>query len=375
MTWLQEQATQRNAAGLQRTLRARQPGLVDIASNDYLGLSGDRDVVEAGVRAMRTWGAGATGSRLVSGHTVLHAELESALSELVAADRTLVFSSGYLANLAAITALTDADTLLLSDAYNHASIVDACRLSRAEVHVYPNGSVAALRATLESNERKRAVIVTDAVFSVDGNLAPLAELARTADDFDALLIVDEAHSIGVLGHAGAGACAGAGILSERLVRTFTLSKSLGSQGGAVAAGSEVIEHLINSARSFIFDTGLAPAAAGSALAATAKVLSDPGLPQRALAATKRLAATARAAGWRVHPHDAAVASLPVGSAAGAVLAQQICRDTGVEIGCFRPPSVPDGIARLRMTGHANLRRGDFGLVEQALRTAGEKVDR
>ena len=134
MTWLQEQASRRRAHGLQRTLRAREPGArsIDVASNDYLGLSTDARVIDAGIDALRTWGAGATGSRLVSGHTALHAELESALANLVAADRTLVFSSGYLANLAAVTALTDGDTLLLSDAHNHASIIDACRLSRAQ---------------------------------------------------------------------------------------------------------------------------------------------------------------------------------------------------------------------------------------------------
>lgn len=371
--WLQHHAAQRHAAGLQRTLRTRTPGRIDIASNDYLGLSRDLDVIEAGVTALRTWGAGATGSRLVSGHTALHAELESALANLLGAQRTLVFSSGYLANLAALTALTDENTLLLSDAYNHASIVDACRLSRAKVQVYPNGDVAAARTALAATTHPRKVVVTDAVFSVDGTLAPLAELARAAQDFDAALVVDEAHSIGVLGHAGAGACAAAGIDDDNLVRTFTLSKSLGSQGGAIAASSAVVEHLINSARSFIFDTGLAPAAVGSALAATRKVLSHPELPARALASTRRLAHTARAAGWTVHPHDAAVASIMVGRSQDALVAQQVCAGAGVDVGCFRPPSVPDGVARLRMTGHADLSNADLAAIEDALRRAREQV--
>lgn len=318
-------------------------------------------------------GAGATGSRLVSGHTALHAELESALSNLVDAERTLVFSSGYLANLAAITALTDADTLLLSDAYNHASIVDACRLSRAAVTVYPNRDVAAVREALAHSSQPRKVIVTDAVFSVDGDLAPLAELADLATQFGALLVVDEAHSIGVLGHAGAGACSAAGVLAGDVVRTFTLSKSLGSQGGAIAATGPVVEHLINTARSFIFDTGLAPAAVGSALAATSKVLSHPELPEQARAATRTLAARAASAGWTVHDHDAAVASIPVGRSEDALLAQRVCADAGVDVGCFRPPSVPDGIARLRMTGHADLSPSDFDAVEKALRMARDEV--
>ena len=373
MSWLENHARQRRDAGLHRTLRERRPDRIDIASNDYLGLSSDDVVVEAGVAALRTWGAGATGSRLVSGHTALHAELESALANLVGAERTLVFSSGYLANLAAITALTDDETLVLSDAYNHASIVDACRLSRAAVRVYPNADVTALRDALRAQSGRRAVIVTDAVFSVDGGLAPLADLAEVATEFDALLVVDEAHSIGVLGHAGAGACAAAGIPAAAAVRTFTLSKSLGSQGGAIAADAAAVEHLINSARSFIFDTGLAPAAVGSALAATGIVLSDPGLPKRALQVTDQLAAAARAAGWQVNSHAAAVASIPIGSAADAVAAQQMIADAGVDVGCFRPPSVPDGVARLRMTGHANLSPDDIETVEKSLRVAYERI--
>lgn len=373
MTWLAQRAEHRRAQGLQRTLRARPADSVrvDIASNDYLGLATDPEVVEAGVNALRTWGAGATGSRLVSGHTVLHAELESALSTLLRSDRTLAFSSGYLANLAAITALTDEDTLLLSDAYNHASIVDACRLSRARATVYPNKDVGAVKAALSARGGRRAVIVTDALFSVDGDLAPLADLADLAQAHDAVLIVDEAHSVGVLGDSGAGACAAAGIISERLVRTFTLSKALGSQGGGVAATEPVIEHLINSARTFIFDTGLAPAAAGSALAAVSTVLSRPDLPGTARSSTDTLARIAYEAGWQVNPHDAAVASIAVGAPRAAVRAQQVCADAGVDVGCFRPPSVPDGVARLRMTGHANLSADDLNLVEKALRAARE----
>ena len=158
-----------------------------------------------------------------------------------------------------------------------------------------------------------------------------------------------------------------------MVRTFTLSKSLGSQGGAIAATGPVVEHLINTARSFIFDTGLAPAAVGSALAATSKVLSHPELPEQARAATRTLAARAASAGWTVHDHDAAVASIPVGRSEDALLAQRVCADAGVDVGCFRPPSVPDGIARLRMTGHADLSPSDFDAVEKALRMARDEV--
>jgi len=246
-------------------------------------------------------------------------------------------------------------------------------LSRARATVYPTCDVAAVRDALRGAHGRRAVVVTDAVFSVDGDMAPLADLADVAQRHGATLIVDEAHSVGVLGPAGAGACAAAGVTGENLIRTFTLSKALGTQGGAVAAGDDVIEHLVNTARSFIFDTGLAPAAAGSALAATGIVLSHPGLPEQALHATNRLCEVAEEAGWPVNPHAAAVAALPVGAAEDAVRAQQVCAEAGVDIGCFRQPSVPDGVARLRMTGHANLSADDIAAVGTALRLAKESL--
>lgn len=366
MTWLEQAAQARRAAGLQRALRVREPGRVDIASNDYLSLTTDPRVIEAGVAALREWGAGATGSRLVSGHTPLHAALEATLAELTGAEQVLTFSSGYLANLAAVTALTDSDTLVLSDAYNHASIVDACRLSRAQVSIYPNADVLAVEQALVGKQHPRAVVVTDAVFSVDGNLAPLPELAAVCSAHGATLIVDEAHSIGVTG-AGAGSCPPA----AHVVRTFTLSKALGAQGGGVAAPAAVIEHLVNTGRSFIFDTGLAPASAAAALTAAELILADPRLPEAALACTRDLADLARGLGWEVAPFDAAVASIRIGSAQDAVRAQQICADAGVDVGCFRPPSVPDGVARLRMTGHAGLQ--DLSDVEKALTLVKEQL--
>ncbi len=368
MNWLSAAAARRRERGLQRSLRERQPDRIDIASNDYLGLSRDPEIVEAGIDAMRAWGAGSTGSRLVSGHTPLHAELEATLARLMRAQAVLTFSSGYLANLAAVTALCDTDTLLLSDAYNHASIVDACRLSRGHVQVFPNRDVAAVEQALNNNPYSRAVVVTDAVFSVDGDLAPLAELSAVCHGHNALLIVDEAHSVGVL-NAGAGACAE--LPSPNLVRTFTLSKALGSQGGGVAASPVIIDHLINTARSFIFDTGLAPAPVGSALAAARRILADPTLPQSALASTRTLASTATSLGFDVAPFDAAVASIRIGAPEQAVHAQAICAQAGVDVGCFRPPSVPDGIARLRMTGHADL--ADYAAVEKALTLVKEQL--
>jgi 8-amino-7-oxononanoate synthase len=216
-------------------------------------------VTRAAAEAALSWGAGSTGSRLVTGSTELHARFERELAEFVGAPAGLVFSSGYLANLGVLGALAGPGTLVVSDALNHASVVDACRLSRGAVVVTAHRDVAAVDAALSARTAGRAVVVTDAVFSVDGDLAPLADLHGVTSAHGALLVVDEAHSLGVLGDGGRGACRLAGIAgAPDVVQTVTLSKALGSQGGAVLGAAAVVEHLVNAARSFIFDTGLAP---------------------------------------------------------------------------------------------------------------------
>ncbi|MCU1587251.1 MAG: 8-amino-7-oxononanoate synthase, partial [Frankiales bacterium] len=253
--WLEQQRASVAAHGLGRTLRERPEGHVDLASNDYLGLSRHPSVIAAAGRALEHYGAGATGSRLVTGTTSLHLSLEQALSSRLGAE-ALVFSSGYLANLAAVSALADAETLVVADHRNHASLIDACRLSRAPIRV--TSSLAEVATALDSWPG-RAVVVTDAVFSVDGALAPLVELHSLVRRSGALLLVDEAHAIGVLGSSGEGACAAVGLDREPdVVRTITLSKSLGSQGGAVLGPARLRDHLIDTARPFLFDTGLAP---------------------------------------------------------------------------------------------------------------------
>ncbi|WP_461035378.1 aminotransferase class I/II-fold pyridoxal phosphate-dependent enzyme, partial [Streptomyces mayteni] len=268
--WLDAVAERRERAGLTRRLRPRaaESTVLDLAGNDYLGLARHPAVVEAAAEAARRWGGGATGSRLVTGSTELHAELEAELAEFCGYQAALVFSSGYAANLAALTALGGRDALIVSDAGNHASLIDGCRLSRAEIAVVPHAEPAAFRKALDGRDGRRALAVSDAVFSVDGDLAPLGALAATCRAAGAALVVDEAHSLGVLGDGGRGATAAAGLAGALdVVATVTLSKALGSQGGAVLGPARVIEHLVNAARTFVFDTGLAPAAAAAALAA------------------------------------------------------------------------------------------------------------
>jgi 8-amino-7-oxononanoate synthase len=372
---LRQAAAGRAAAGVRRGLVPRGPdhdGLIDLASNDYLGLCGDERITAAAAEAAWTWGTGSTGSRLVTGTTTLHARLEERLAEFTAAPAALAFSSGYLANLTVVTALAAAlgppgGVLIVSDAGNHASLIDACRLARARVTVTPHRDPDAVRRVLAGRDEPAAIVVSDAVFSVDGALAPVPELHAAARSHGALLVLDEAHALGVVGPGGRGAAAAAGIAAEPdLIRTVTLSKSLAGQGGAVLGAPEVIETLVDSGRGFIFDTGLAPPCAGAALAALDVLAAEPGLGDRARAAAARLAAIAADLGLPARAPDAAVLAVVLGESARSVRAQKTCAAYGVRVGCFRPPSVPPGRACLRLTGRASLTDGDFAAAIRAL---------
>nr|BFD86116.1 8-amino-7-oxononanoate synthase [Streptomyces sp. Xyl84] len=372
--WIDEQADARRRAGLVRTLRPRPADspLLDLASNDYLGLARHREVTEAAADAARTWGGGATGSRLVTGTTALHRELERELAEFCGAEAALVFSSGYAANLAAVTALAPHGSLIVSDAGNHASLIDGCRLARATTQVVAHADPDAVRKALGTHAGQ-AVLVCDAVFSVDGDAAPLGRLAEACREHGAGLVVDDAHGLGVLGAGGRGTPHAAGLAgADDVVVTVTLSKSLGSQGGAVLGPARVIDHLVNTARTFIFDTGLAPAAAGAALAALRLLRREPERAARARAVAAGLHARLTAAGLRAVRPDAAVVSVCAPSPGDAVRWAADCRAAGLAVGCFRPPSVPDGVSRLRLTARADLTAAQ---IERAVRVIGETRSR
>ncbi|GGT44966.1 8-amino-7-oxononanoate synthase [Streptomyces althioticus] len=368
--WIDEQAALRRTAGLVRTLRPRPADtqLLDLASNDYLGLARHPEVTEGAARAARTWGGGATGSRLVTGTTELHTELERELAEFCGFEAALVFSSGYAANLAAVTALAPHGSLVVSDAGNHASLIDGCRLARGATQVVAHRDPDAVRKALDGHEGP-AVAVSDTVFSVDGDAAPLPALAEACREHGAGLVLDDAHGLGVLGDGGRGAPQAAGIAGdEDVVVTVTLSKSLGGQGGAVLGPARVIGHLVNAARTFIFDTGLAPAAAGAALAALRLLRREPGRAARAAEVARDLHARLTAAGLEAVRPDAAVVSVRAPSPEQAVRWAADCRTAGLSVGCFRPPSVPDGISRLRLTARADLSGAE---IERAVRVIGE----
>jgi 8-amino-7-oxononanoate synthase len=369
--WLAERAAAREEAGLTRRLFASDAAtggpMIDLAGNDYLGLSRHPRVVEAAVAAAERFGAGAGASRLVTGTLSIHEDLERDLAAFTGFPVALALSTGYHANLAAVSALADVDTLIVSDAHVHASMIDACRLSRGAVQVVPHNDVGAVERFLASRAQTRAIVLVETIYSVLGDAAPVAELADVCARHDAVLVADEAHALGVCGVDGRGLLHEAGLAGEdHVVATLTLSKSLGSQGGAVLSTSAVREHLVNTARHFIYDTGLAPAAAGAASAALGVIVDE---PERVARVREVSRALAKAGG--VPEADGAVLAIAMPGPLEAVAAVARAADQGVRIGCFRPPSTPDGISRLRLTAHAHLTDGELdravAVVEGLLR--------
>jgi 8-amino-7-oxononanoate synthase len=359
---LERLARARAKAGLTRQLRPRAAGdpMIDLAGNDYLGLATHPEVVAASAAALTAYGLGATGSRLVRGSTEAHAALEADLAGWLGAERALVFSSGYLANLGAVRALATKETLIVSDAYNHASLIDGCRISAADTVVAPHNDPAAVAALLDSAPGRPAVVVTESVFSVGGDRAPLADLYAVTSARGAVLLVDDAHAVGLLGPAGAGGVAEAGLSGrDDVVVTATLSKSLGGAGGAVAGPATLIEHLIDTGRTFIYDTAPPPAVIAGVHAALGLARVADGrravLSRRAGQVVERLGA----AGFPVARPAAGVLSVPAPGPEAAVAWAADCRDRGVAVGCFRPPSTPDGSSRLRLTLNAGVPDADF----------------
>lgn len=359
---LQRQARARAKAGLTRTLRPRAATdtVVDLAGNDYLGLAVHPEVVRAGVEALRAYGLGATGSRLVRGSTEAHAALEADLADWLGFPQALVYSSGFLANLGAVRALAGPGTLLVSDRYNHASLIDGCRSSGADVVVAPHADPAALAEILAAHPGRDVVFVTESVFSVDGDLAPLADLHAVTSAHGALMLVDDAHALGLLGPAGAGGVAAAGLAgAPDIVVTATLSKSLGGAGGVVAGPEPLIRHLIDTGRTFIYDTALPPAVVAgvhAALRITRRADDRRALlKDRAAATVDRL----RAAGFEISAPAAAVLSVFAPGPEAALAWASDCRDRDIAVGCFRPPSTPDGSSRLRLTLNAGIPAEDF----------------
>ncbi len=362
--WLERQAAVRDRRGLVRSTipRAADEQFIDLASNDYLGLSADPRLAEAVAEAASLWGTGATSSRLVAGTTRLHLDLEQELARLAGMEAALVFSSGYLANMGVITALGGPGTLIVADEHCHASMIDGFRLSRSRTESFAHNDPDEAGRLLGDRTEPRALIAVESVYSVHGDEAPLTDLLTLAEQHDAVLLIDEAHSLGVTGTGnfqGHGSVAGTALAGHpNVVVTATLSKALGSQGGAVLGPNLLREHLINRARSFIFDTGLAPTSAAAALAGVWIIRDEPwragAVRRNAAALAAGLGPVLAVRGATIERTAGAVQSIAMPSAQRAVEAALAARTAGVRVGCFRPPSVPDGVSRLRLTARATL---------------------
>jgi 8-amino-7-oxononanoate synthase len=359
--WLADRAASRERGGLRRQLvpRAADEQVIDLAGNDYLGLTRHPAVTAAAAAAATTWGGGAGASRLVTGTLQLHADLEATLADYLGQPAALVMSTGYHANLSVVTALVDRDCLVISDAHIHASLIDAVRLSKAEIVVVPHNDVTAVRRALTTARGRRTLVLSESIYSVLGDEAPVTELATACAEHSAMLLVDEAHGLGV---HGPGITHREGLAgAPHVIVTATLSKALGSQGGAVLGSVALVEHLVNQARPFIFDTALAPAAAAAALAALGLIRDRPELPGAVGRRVVDLAAT-----LGVEPPAGAVLSVPMPSPQVALAAQAAAAEQGVRVGCFRPPSVPDGISRLRITVNAGVGDDDWARATEVL---------
>lgn len=334
--------------------------LLAFCSNDYLGLASHPELVEALAEGAHRWGAGSGASHLVSGHSLAHAELEQELARWmqphIPGAQALVFCSGFMANLALMTALGDAQTTLLADKLNHASLIDGALLAKARLQRYPHGRLDQLERLLRDCQTPLKLIVTDAVFSMDGDLADLPELLRLAEAHDAWVVIDDAHGFGVLGAQGHGSLEHFGLCSERLIYMGTLGKAAGLSGAFVAAHPTVIEWLLQRARSYIYTTALPPALAHALRASLALIEGPPGQRRRARlqdnVAQLRAGLAAlveRQPGWRLAQSATAIQPLIVGGNDLAMRLSAALEAQGLWVPAIRPPTVPAGTARLRIT--------------------------
>jgi len=360
---LEAERERRHAAGLARHRRVRTSPqgarvivdgrtLVAFASNDYLGLANDPAVVAAAVAAAESGGVGAGASHLLSGHHGWHEALERELAALAGpcpGARAVTFSTGYLANLAILTALAGRDDAVFADRLNHACLNDGALLARAAFHRYRHGDLAALDRMLAASRARRKLIATDAVFSMDGDLAPLPALLELAGRHDATLVVDDAHGFGVLGERGAGTLEHFGLSSERLVVMGTLGKAAGVAGAFVAAHPAIIDTLVETARPYVFTTAAPPLLAAALLAALAIIRDEPQRRRHLRALIDRFGERARGLPWRLLPSPTPIQPLVVGDNQAALDLAAALWERGFWAPAIRPPTVPAGSARLRIT--------------------------
>ncbi len=340
--------------------------LVLAASNDYLGLATDERVREAAAQAALRWGSGSGASPLVSGYAALQEELEERLAEFKGYEACVVFSSGYLANVGTVASLVGKGDAVFSDALNHASIIDGCRLSGAQVRVFHHRDLDHLEDLVGQGGFRRGLVVTDGVFSMDGDLADLGGIVAVAERYGLMTMVDEAHATGVVGPGGRGSVAWAGLEGKVDVVMGTLSKALGSAGGFVCGSRHLVSFLRNKARTFIFDTAPAPAALGAALCALGIARDEGWRRQRIEEAKGRLLGALEECGVEMPELAAAIVPLQIGEAAAALEAARLLVEMGVFAPAIRPPSVPEGTSRIRLTLSAVMGEEELDVLVRAV---------
>ncbi|WP_414621480.1 8-amino-7-oxononanoate synthase [Calothrix sp. CCY 0018] len=347
--WYREVQSIDGGSGATVILSGRE--VINFASNDYLGLAGDKRLIKAATTAIQYQGTGSTGSRLLSGHRELHGELESAIASLKKTEDALVFSSGYLANLGAITAVVGKRDLILSDEYNHSSLKNGAILSGAGVIEYPHCDVAILKDKLQEVRKnyRRCLIITDSVFSMDGDLCPLPSLLDIAEEFNCMLLVDEAHATGVLGETGAGCVEYFGCTNRQLIQVGTLSKALGSLGGYVAGSKNLIDFLRNRAPTWIYTTALSPADTAAALSGINIVKKEPTRRRQLWENINYLKdLMSNLPNLQILPSESAIVCFQLESAAEALKIGNYLKESGIFAPAIRPPTVPTSRIRISL---------------------------
>jgi len=339
---------------------------VAFCSNDYLGLAAHPELIEAARAGAARYGVGAGASHLVLGHSVAHHELERQLAAFVGQPRALLYSSGYLANLAAVTSLAGRGDAVFADRLNHASLNDAALLSRAAFRRYPHLDITALERLLSASRARRRLVITDAVFSMDGDIAPLPDLIELCERFDAWLLVDDAHGFGVLGRTGRGALEHFGVRSQRLIYMGTLGKAAGVSGAFVAAGEEIVETMVQRARPYIYTTAMPPLLAHVVQKSIELIEREDWRRGRIKELIIQLNQLVNLKRWRLFRSATAIQPLVIGENAEAVAVSEALARAGLLVPAIRPPTVPRGTARLRISLSAAHSAGDIERLASAL---------
>jgi glycine C-acetyltransferase len=347
--------------------------VVLLSSNNYLGLAEHPALREAAIAALARYGCGAGASRSISGTMELHQELEERIARFKGCEAALLFNTGYMANIGLLTTLMDHGDLIVSDEFNHASIVDGCRLARAEVAVYRHRAMDHLEAILKQSSHRRRLVVTDGVFSMEGAIAPLPEIRRLADQYGALVMVDDAHATGVLGHGGRGTAEHFGMQGGMEIQMGTLGKALGGFGAYVAGSKDLIDYLINRCRTFMYTTALPPAVAAMALAALDIVEQEPQRRQRLWENTAYFRGGLARMGFDTGMGETPIIPVLIGDNALTMEADRRLMARGVFAQGLRPPTVPPHGARLRATVMATHTQADLDYALHAFREVGREL--